>query len=170
MHKTHQELLRIARERIAELCDRHHITRPAVELDLRGCSAGRAILKENRIRLNPALFAENFEDFLEQTIPHELCHLWHYQRGLRGRAHGREWQLLMLSMGVRPERTHCYDVTNARVRRKTKRARYEYACGCRTAHQVSAVVHNRMSGGCVYRCRVCRQALSLISSSPVVPP
>lgn len=163
------ELLDAARSRVAELCARHNIAAvPTVALDLRGCSAGRAVLRENHIRLNHVLFAENFDDFMAETIPHELCHLWHYQkqrhkRGGAGRAHGREWRLLMLVMGARGSRTHCYDVANARVRPERSRARFEYACGCPAPHQVGAVVHNRITRGRAYRCRKCRRTLSPIA-------
>lgn len=150
------DLLAAARARIAELCARHRITMPTVSLDLRGCSAGRAAPRENHMRLNAVLFRENYEDFLAHTIPHELCHLWHHQRGLRGRPHGREWQLLMLQMGVCPERTHRYDVSRARVRRRQK---YAYRCGCGT-HEVGAVVHHRLGRGKRYRCRRCGQPLT----------
>ncbi len=87
---TDAELLRAARERIAELCERYGITVPTISLVLRGRCAGRAHLKRNHMGLNAVLFRENFADFIDNTIPHELCHLWKHQLGLNGRAHGDE--------------------------------------------------------------------------------
>jgi len=78
---TDAELLRAARERIAELCERYGIVEPTVSLALRGRCAGRAHSKRNHISLNAVLFCENFATFLGNTIPHELCHLWKHQLG-----------------------------------------------------------------------------------------
>jgi len=154
------DLLRAAQQRIAELCTRYRITLPSVSLDLRGRCAGQAHGGDHRhhIKLNAVLFRDNFAEFLAQTIPHELCHLWHHQLGLTGRPHGREWQALMQKMNVPPRRCHRYDTTRARIRTVS---RYTYHCACQT-HAVSAVLHHRMQRGQTYRCRKCR--------SPLTPP
>lgn len=149
------ELYRAAEERVRELCRRHRIKEPTLALDLRGRAAGRADRARNHVRLNPVLFRENFDAFLRQTIPHELCHLWKHQLGLGGRSHGEEWQRLMRLMGAEPRRTHSFDTSRAIVRRVR---RHPYRCACRT-HRISQIIHQRIGRGRVYRCRACRSPL-----------
>ncbi len=48
---------------------------PESRLDLRGLSAGSACPARNRLRFNPQLYRENREDFLQQTVAHEVAHL-----------------------------------------------------------------------------------------------
>ncbi len=125
---------------------------PSIEWNLRGVCAGRAHIRENRIRLNPVLLTENTEHFILQTVPHEIAHL--VNRALHGphvRAHGPEWQSIMHALGLPAERCHQYDVANARTR--TQR-RYDYHCDCRS-YPVSQIVHNRIRRGSTYLCRRC---------------
>lgn len=152
---TDAELLRAAEKRVAELCARHGITPPSVALDLQGRCAGRAHRTRNHIRLNAVLFRENFADFIDNTIPHELCHLWHYQLGLKGRSHGEEWKRLMRRMNVEPSRTHRYDTTRSATRRVR---RFIYYCACKS-HTVTTILHNRMRRGRTYLCKGCKTKL-----------
>lgn len=136
---------------------------PPVRLrfDLRGTTAGQAILRDPRqpeIRLNAQLLAENGAEFLNRTIPHEVAHLAaYYRKGRRPqRPHGPEWQALMQSFGLVPERCHRYDVSRARVRRLIT---HTYRCACRT-HELSSIRHNRIGRGETrYHCRSCGQEL-----------
>lgn len=48
---------------------------PHVVYDLRGRTAGMAILRNWKIRLNAVLLMENIDDFIDRTVPHELAHL-----------------------------------------------------------------------------------------------
>ena len=132
---------------------------PSIEWNLRGVCAGLARVRENRIRLNPVLLAENTEHFILQTVPHEIAHL--VNRTLHGphvrahgphvRAHGPEWQYIMHALGLPAERCHQYDVANART---PAQRRYDYHCNCRS-HPVSQIVHNRIRRGLTYTCRRC---------------
>lgn len=152
---TDTELLRTARERIAELCAKYGITEPTVSLALRGRCAGRAHTKRHHMSLNAVLLRENFADFISNTIPHELCHLWKHQLGLKGRPHGDEWKQLMRRMNVEPSRCHCYDTTRASTRRVR---RFTYYCACRS-HTVTTILHNRMRRGRTYNCTKCKTKL-----------
>lgn len=118
---------------------------PTVVYQKRGTTAGTANYRTWTIDINPVLLVENFDDMLNDTVPHEMAHLitdavypeahesgpmqltrrgW--KRGKRS-VHGAEWQSVMRVLGVNPSRTHSYDTTNARTREKVS---YDYKCNC----------------------------------------
>jgi len=127
----------------------------AVVFDLKGMAAGQARLHDGagpRIRLNPVLLAENGEEFLTHTIPHEVAHLavfYHYRR--RVRPHGPEWQRIMRRFGAEPRATHTFDVENSRTRRLRT---FRYACPCREV-ELTSIRHNRARRGVRYYCNEC---------------
>ena len=152
-----QQIQRIVEERVRVICDRHGIRIPLVGFDLRGRAAGQAIWPSNRIRLNWVLLQDNLPAFLENVIPHELCHLWHRQLGVADRPHGQFWQGLMRQMGAEPNRCHDFKVEDqARQQRQ-----FIYHCQC-GPHSLSARRHNRIQRGeAAYFCKRCRTSLSL---------
>lgn len=118
---------------------------PTVRYDLRGTKAGWAQYSTWTVSFNAILLAENFEAFLEDTVPHEMAHLITdlvfpeaHQRGTptytvrgirRGKRspHGEAWKSVMRTLGADPVRCHNYNVENARVREKVS---YDYKCLC----------------------------------------
>lgn len=104
----------------------------------------------NRVFLNWTLFKENTEDYLRQTIPHEVAHIFQRNISSSERSHGPIWQGLMRKAGLRPDRCHTYDTTRS--------SRYEvftYICKCQK-HRVSKVIHNKMRRGQIRKCKNCR--------------
>lgn len=144
--------------------------------NLRGTTAGQACysrmyggseLTNIRLRYNNVLMAENTEDFIDQTVPHEVAHI--VAQRIFGSytnkvCHGTGWKRVMEAFGKRATRCHDYDVSNARVRNVT---RIEVTCGCRT-HQVSKKVATKIQMGYGYRCKVCRSTLTVNATQPVV--
>ncbi|GIU25500.1 SprT family zinc-dependent metalloprotease [Shewanella sp. MBTL60-007] len=130
--------------------------RPEVAFTLRGKSAGTAHLQLNKLRFNPKLLQDNQQAFLEDVIPHEICHLLAFQLYGRVKPHGREWQSLMQSLyGRVPRTTHSFD-TRA-VEGKT----FEYHCQCGPI-KLSIRRHNKVvRGETQYRCRKCGSKLKL---------
>lgn len=109
---------------------------PNVTYQKRGTTAGTATYGTWTIDLNPVLLAENEEDFINRTVPHELAHLItdmvypHAHKRMYGQKrspHGSEWQSVMHVLGANASRCHSYDVSNARVKNK---ASYDYKCNC----------------------------------------
>ncbi|MGA8134606.1 MULTISPECIES: SprT family zinc-dependent metalloprotease [Pseudomonas] len=130
--------------------------RPVVSLKLRGQKAGVAHLHENLLRFNPQLYRENSEDFLKQTVAHEVAHLIAHQLfGERIQPHGEEWQLIMRGVyELPPNRCHTYEVQRRRV------TRYIYRCPCAESDfAFSAQRHRLVSEGRRYLCRRCRNTL-----------
>ena len=103
----------------AEIFFKRPFTRPQVSFKLRGQKAGVAHLTENKLRFNPQLYHENQEDFLRQTVAHEVAHLIAHQLfGLSIQPHGEEWQLIMRGVyELPPHRCHTYDVKRRQVSR-----------------------------------------------------
>jgi SprT protein len=137
---------------------------PNADFSLRGRVGGIYSSKTHSIGVNMVLLAENTQDYLSQTIPHEVAHA--FQRhiygsvyyGKRVMPHGNEWKRIMIKFGKDPKRCHSYDTQNAQVRRVSRD--YEYVCNCGT-HNVTALLHKRMQiENKKYRCRKCNTRLS----------
>jgi len=96
----------------AEAFFKQRFVRAEVSFKLRGQKAGVAHLTENKLRFNPQLYRENREDFLRQTVAHEVAHLIAHQLfGLKIQPHGEEWQLIMRGVyELPPNRCHSYAV------------------------------------------------------------
>lgn len=114
--------------------------------DLKGGTAGQAIYSngEFTIRFNLEIAANNFDDYLRTTVPHELAHLILDHLYPWAPAHGKHWAICMDILGAPANRCHSYSkdtYTPARVVR-----RYPYLCACQI-HSVTAIIHNRVQAG-----------------------
>ncbi|MBI3777486.1 MAG: SprT-like domain-containing protein [Gammaproteobacteria bacterium] len=141
--------------RRAEIHFRRRFERAQLTFNLRGMAAAVAYPAKNLIRVNRDLLERNVEDFLLNTIPHEVSHLIAYRVHGRGIApHGVEWAAIMREVyGCEPLRCHDYDV------RPGLTAAYRYRCGCDAGHMLSTRRHNSARRGRRYFCRRCRQPL-----------
>jgi SprT protein len=141
----------------AEAHFKRSFRRPEVSLRLRGQKAGVAHLQENLLRFNPTLYAQNREDFLRQTVPHEVAHLIAQALyGRRIRPHGAEWQTIMREVfALQPLRCHSYAVQRRPV------TRFVYLCACpEQDFAFSAQRHRLVARGTRYFCRRCKATLS----------
>jgi SprT protein len=128
------------------------------------------------IHLNPVLFNENVEDYLNSTIPHEVAHLVHHfvqckisQICRRRRdVHGPGWKAIMRVFGIHePARCHSYDVT---VLRKTKTQKYTLICSqCKKEISVGPTVHRKILQGHVYGHKNCKNSELHIHTKVVCP-
>lgn len=129
---------------------------PEIVYDLKGHTAGMA--NKTKIRINvDLLYTEHYDDMIQSTVPHEVCHVVQRQLYPTSKAHGYEWTRLMLLLGLSPSRCHSYNTTPARQRSPMKRP-YVYTCACDT-HAMTQIVHRRIQSGREYVCRNCRQEL-----------
>ncbi|MBU3057311.1 SprT family zinc-dependent metalloprotease [Pseudomonas indica] len=138
----------------AEAFFKRSFPRPRVSLKLRGQKAGVAHLDENLLRFNLQLYRENSEDFLRQTVAHEVAHLIAHQLfGPRIKPHGEEWQLIMRGVyELPPNRCHNYAIKRRSV------TRYLYRCQCQD-FPFSAQRHALVGKGRRYYCRRCKATL-----------
>ncbi len=127
---------------------------PAIRFDIRGKTAGMALLQRWQLRFNPVLLAENPDAFIEEVVPHEVSHLIVFARFGRVRPHGKEWQAVMSQVfDVQPKTTHSFDIKS--VEGKT----FPYHCQCDVI-PLSVRRHNKVQRQQVqYMCRRCKQPL-----------
>lgn len=137
----------------------------SIDFSLRGRCAGQAILERTgatRLRINLKLLAENLDDYLTQTIPHEVAHLvvnWQAQKKrLKPRPHGPEWQAIMRNcFGLEAKRCHSYRTTPARIVPRP----FLYACSCRE-HRLTSIMHNKIGLSYQALCKACRTPLQFV--------
>lgn len=135
---------------------------PAVSFTENTAKAGCAPMKINsmgtvleygvQINLPLALESEeNYQEFINQVIPHEVCHIIARMFfPMDTDHHGWAWKAVMIKMGKNPDRTHNMDVSTISNRS------YEYKCpDCGQKYYVGKVKHNRIQNGRWVRCGVC---------------
>ena len=157
-----------ARECIAQYVERANrelgarLSMPTCSFDLRGKTAGQAYYRQNHVRLNAVLLVENFDDFLSDTIPHEVAHLVARAKHGNGIAsHGIEWQRVMRAFGLEPERCHSYDTGNSAV----GTALYKHRCACNT-FTLSPRKHNSAMRGNL-TCKTCKHRLQFTGEARI---
>lgn len=154
-----------------------HIVCGDIVWDVRGRNGGYYMPGTSVIHLNPILFNENVDDYLENTIPHEVAHLVHYFRdgdnatyrrsmrafGIRQKRdiHGPGWKAVMRVFGIRnPARCHSYDVSNSQVRVKNK---FHYKCSsCGKDYFIGPKSHKNILAGVKYWGLCCGKSSSLV--------
>jgi SprT protein len=124
---------------------------PEILYDVCGTTGGYVL--KGRVHYNERLAAENFQDYLDNTIPHETAH--YIQRKLYpfSKAHGAEWKYVMRILGVPATRCHEYNTENVKVRHVQK---FEVTCNCMT-HEVTKKVFDTLH---VRRCGRCKSRLT----------
>jgi len=156
--------VRLAEDR-ARACYGIKLPAATIDFSLRGRCAGQACVERSGatgLRINLLLLPENRDDFLSNTIPHEVAHLvvnWQLRKKRhRARPHGPEWQSVMKNcFGLEPRRCHSYPTTPARVVPRP----FLYSCSCRE-HLLTSLMHNRISRSYQALCKACRTPLTFV--------
>lgn len=121
---------------------------PEVKYIPRGTGGGYAEPWKWTVAFNSILLMENVDEFIHRTVAHEMAHLVDYKahperfkhpgytRTRDGRlkrkplpVHGYTWKAIMMLFGAPPTRCHSYDVSNSKVKKRTRR-KHEWVCGC----------------------------------------
>lgn len=160
--KLHARVMQRVRETVEKINNHYKIDLqvPPVSYDLTGTSAGIARYATMSVHLQPKLFLENIEEFIDNVVPHEVCHLGVMQKYIKERkinppkAHGAEWKLMMYVVGAAAKRTHDYDVEEI----VKPAAQYHYDCGCPNGLTVSRSLHNKLKTA-RYKCKKCDKIL-----------
>lgn len=129
-------------------------TAPLVKFNQRGKIAGSARLQINELRFNPVLLRDNVEQFINDVVPHEICHLLAYQLFGKVKPHGKEWQALMSEIyTLKPKAYHAMDVS------KVAGEKFHYTCLCGPV-ELSIRRHNKIvRKEQQYRCIKCHKQL-----------
>lgn len=135
---------------------------PTIYFNQRGKIAGCARLQLNQLHFNPVLLEDNLDVFLQQVVPHEVCHLLTFIMYGKVRPHGKEWQASMIALfGLEPQTYHQMDVA------KVKGKSFNYQCSCGPV-ELSIRRHNKMvRGQQYYICKVCNDRLILRARTSV---
>lgn len=115
---TEQEMILAIQSKIKEVYETAKVkfgrefATPSFNFHVKGKVAGWAHYQANVMRFNRKLMLENWQDFIEDTVPHECAHLIAWQlKGREGVGHGFWWKHVMVSLGVEPKRCHSYDTS-----------------------------------------------------------
>jgi len=121
-------------------------------------------MQSSVVYLNLELVKQNRHHFENDTIPHEVAHLFarkfqiHNNLGIEG-AHGRTWKMVMRRVyGLQP--TRCHSLDTAGIGKNVKQ--FKYICSC-TKHSLGQVRHNKIQKGVKYNCKKCKKHLVFLS-------
>lgn len=120
--------------------------------------------RSNIVYLNYDFLKNNLGYFLQQTIPHEVAHL--FARAIQAKKrqmegpHGKTWKWIMRHVyGLDPMRTHDLDLTQSPSSRK----KVKYICNCKK-HLLTEACHKKVQKGIKnYRCVECKSSLTFLS-------
>lgn len=174
---TLNEKVNAIRNRAEELLQKYQIKGVNIRFDLRGTVAGQAGWKraktwssafsgskmdvyDFKLRFNTHYLNDNFEDMLNNTVPHEVAHLIDAIRhGKSG--HGFLWKSIMRELGCKPERCHDYDMSHVYS--------HTVKCACKE-HKVSRNIYQKIASGQRRRCRNCKTVVYIPSITGLYSP
>lgn len=137
-----------------------------------GLMSGQAF-KDNTIELNLDDCKTDWEDMINHTLPHEVCHLVapliynEYRHGYdanKGWGHKRAWKECMAVVNVPARRVK--QVSHEEYQSKLKRVvprNFVYKCPCQKTFNLTPILHNRIQmHGQIRRCNSCRGAITYV--------
>lgn len=131
---------------------------PQIYYDIRGTNGGLAKSASMTVHFNDKLLKENIKDFIETTVPHEVCHIAVYhlcnveKRTYPKNGHGADWQIMMRVVGVNARKYHQYEVP------KKEAVEYKYECGCPSGLIIQEKVHKKIKDKPMI-CKKCNKKL-----------
>jgi SprT protein len=121
--------------------------------------------RDNIVYLNIDLFKANFAHFINDTIPHEVAHLFahHFNTKLKKKEgiHGSTWKTIMSKIyGINAKRCHELDLSGIDL----PKSKFKYICLCKK-HLVGDIIHNKIEKGSRYECQKCKSSLTFLSKN-----
>ena len=119
---------------------------------------GDASYLKRQIRLSGPLWPRATAEEKRHVVIHETCHIIaRYKFGGQIKPHGVEWRQCMVKAGEEPKR--CHNVDRTGLKRQTSHVSVN--CGCDNPPKVTKHLATKMRKGIRYRCRICKQRISL---------
>lgn len=147
-------------------------TRPRfhINLEVRGRAAGwmKRRYDEYTLGFNMNYYRVHGNNFLIDTIPHEVAHLVAEavarKNKVRIKGHGEEWQAVMRTFDVEPEVRHNYSLADSGVRT------FLYHCSC-SEFDLTTIRHSKIVRGKAYTCKKCKTRLERgpLNGKPAAP-
>jgi SprT protein len=131
---------------------------PNIHYDIIGTNGGLAKSASMSVHYNDKLLKQNEEDFIETTVPHEVCHIAVYHKSniekkpYPKNGHGADWKLMMWIAGVPARKYHQYE-----VERKSP-IEYKYKCGCANGVIVNQKTHKKIKDQTML-CKKCNKVI-----------
>lgn len=147
-------------EKAHEIWSGHNFPIPEIKFDLTGTTAGIAYHKRSGnhiIRYNFDIAKNNLEEFLNDTVIHEIGHLITDQLyyGYRLKPHSKEWYYTCSKLGLNATRCHSFSCEKSR-----KHLRYVGICGCGKKLTITSTIYNKIYRGQKRRCKCCGQIVN----------
>jgi SprT protein len=133
------------------------IPTPQLKFRQMGHRAGVCSPRQSLVVINPDYFKNHYDDMLNDTVPHEVCHFISvFLYDTLGSGHGHYWKKVMEWAGIPyAERCHSYSTEGVKVRNSHKD--YKYSCRCSNLdHWMTPRAHDNICHGGKYRCKQCR--------------
>ena len=147
-------------EKAVDLYDVPQLRDTDIKFDIRSYNfVGQARVRTNKysgqreytLRLNPKAVEENYDDMLNDTIPHEIAHLVNYAKPSTGRRHNRGWKRVCLALGGNGQRcveNNAYDLDQPTLEERKinhdARRPYVYTDSTGTERRLTKVRHNKL--------------------------
>jgi SprT protein len=121
-------------------------------------AAGKARCKSNLIIMSNYYLSKESDSFNDETIGHEVAHIFCYRYYGYNCKHNPLWKRCMVAIGLPPKRCH-----NSTAYTPRRQDRFRYQCRCGRTYGITQNIRTRMSNGRKYRCTSCRAPLTLES-------
>ena len=145
---------KLVKDKVAEAAEKFNLPQlynVEIRFNLKGRVAGRASYLYHKtnpqifiLEFNPEAIAKNWDDMVNNTIPHEVAHSVCQANPKLGRGHNRGWKAVCRVLGGNPVRCHTYDLTPAK---KTRNFLYRADNGREEIFKTTR--HNKMQKGIV---------------------
>ena len=149
------ELLRFQKAKLTRAANKYK-EKHGIEFELlfglTGGAAGQACFRhttqKSKVRLNMGFAADNFDELIGQTLPHEIAHILALIKyGRKGGGHGNAWKEMMEKLGKPADRLHKMDSSAIYTSK--------LYCDCQT-HHVSKVMWGKVHRGSERKCKTCK--------------
>ena len=136
---------------------------------LRGTTAGRALYINDRVMklwYHPEMAEKDLNDYIIQTLYHEIAHLYTRKMYPYARSHGIEFRQICKAIGGNGRRTHTLNIQGLKQQKTIKR--FVYGCpSCSKTYEFTTQKHKKQThfiksnpdSNQGYICRNCRVRL-----------